>query len=68
MSNEFSMRALYTVEFPGRQNKGEDASAFDDRVRQSQNQMNQNFLTIQQMNGEIMARLISLESWASKLT
>lgn len=63
----FGMRALYTqIQLPGNRHKGEDAQSYEDKVRASQNLLNQNFLTIQQQVGELTAAVLSLQEWASQ--
>lgn len=68
MGNEgFGMRALYTqIQMPGGRGKGEDEQAYSDKVRASENLLNQNFLTIQQQVGELSAAVLSLQEWASQ--
>ncbi len=68
MANEtFGMRALYTqIQLPGIGQKGEDQQTYDEKLRASENLLNQNFLTIQQQVGEMYAALLSLQEWASQ--
>ncbi len=65
--NVVGMRAMYTVQFPASRQKGEDETGYNDRVRQSENFMNQNFSTLHQVNAELALRLASLENWASNI-
>ncbi|MDR1620101.1 MAG: hypothetical protein LBS18_05515 [Clostridiales bacterium] len=59
------LRALYTqISIPNGKYGEEDAQTYDDRVRQAENLMNQNFMTIQQQIGDIALAVASLQEWA----
>lgn len=63
-----NVRALYDkIMLPGVKQEGEDDQTFSDRVRQSENLLNQNFLTIQQQMAEIRSSVTSLEDWAKQV-
>lgn len=62
MSNDaFKMRSLYSVSMPIRADD-DDEQTFGDRVRQYDNLINQNNLTVQQTLGEMWAEIIALKS------
>ncbi len=62
------MRALYTqISFPGMRKQGEDERSYDEKLRKSENLLNQNFLTVQQQMGELAEAILSLQEWAGKV-
>lgn len=62
MSNQtFNMRSLYATSMPIR-SEDDDEQSFSDRVRQYDNMINQNNLTVQQTLGELWAEIIAIKS------
>lgn len=62
MSNDaFKMRSLYSTSMPIRA-EDDDEQSYSDRVRQYDNLINQNNLTVQQTLGEMWAEIIAIKS------